>query len=149
MQEMQERRVRSLGREDPLEKEMASHSSILAWKIPWTEEPGGLQSMGSPRVGHEWSENACMFLLYLRYQEFLLWKDIEFCQTFFLHLLKWSYNFYPSHSVYALYYIYWLAYVEPSFQPRDKSHLIVLDPFNVLLYLVCLYFVEDFCICIH
>ena len=42
--------VRSLGREDPLEKEMATHSSILAWRIPWTEEPGGLQSTGSPRV---------------------------------------------------------------------------------------------------
>ena len=42
--------VLSLGREDPLEKGMATHSSILDWKIPWTEEPGGLQSMGSPRV---------------------------------------------------------------------------------------------------
>ena len=47
-----ETHVQSLGREDPLEKEMATHSSILAWKIPWTEEPGGLQSMGSQRVGH-------------------------------------------------------------------------------------------------
>ena len=45
--------VRSLGREDPLEKEMATHSSILAWRIPWTEEPGGLQSMGSQPVGHD------------------------------------------------------------------------------------------------
>ena len=45
--------VRSLGQEDPLEKEMATHSSILAWRIPWTEEPGGLQSTGSPRVGHD------------------------------------------------------------------------------------------------
>ena len=44
--------VRSLDREDPLEKEMATHSSILAWKIPWTEEPGWLLSMGSKRVGH-------------------------------------------------------------------------------------------------
>ena len=44
--------VRYLGREDPLEKEMATHSSILAWRIPWTEEPGRLQSMGSQRVGH-------------------------------------------------------------------------------------------------
>ena len=41
-----------LGQEDPLGKEMATHSSILAWEIPWTEDPGGLQSMGSPRVGH-------------------------------------------------------------------------------------------------
>ena len=45
--------VRSLGQEDLLEKEMATHSSTLAWKIPWTEEPGRLQSMGSQRVGHD------------------------------------------------------------------------------------------------
>ena len=50
---MHETWVRSLGREDPLEKEMAIHSSTLAWKIPWTEEPGRLQSMGSQRVGHD------------------------------------------------------------------------------------------------
>ena len=50
---MQETRFRSLGWEDPLEEGMATHSSILAWRIPWTEEPGGLQSMGSQRVGHD------------------------------------------------------------------------------------------------
>ena len=49
---VQETWVRSLGQEDLLEKEMATHSSILAWEIPWTEEPGGLQSSGSKRVGH-------------------------------------------------------------------------------------------------
>ena len=54
---VQETRVRSLGWEDPLEEEMANHSSILAWKISWTEEPGGLQSMGSQRVGHDWETN--------------------------------------------------------------------------------------------
>ena len=48
-----ETRVESLGQEDPLEKEMAAHSSTLAWKIPWTEEPGRLQSMGSQRVGQD------------------------------------------------------------------------------------------------
>ena len=46
-------RVQSLGQEDPLEKEMTIHSSILAWRIPWTEEPGELQSMGSQRVRHD------------------------------------------------------------------------------------------------
>ena len=50
---MQETWVRFLGWEDPLEKGMATHSSILAWRIPWTEEPGGLQSMGLQRVGHD------------------------------------------------------------------------------------------------
>ena len=51
----------SLGREDPLKKGMATHSRILAWRIPWTEEPGGLQSMGSQRVEHSWVTNASTF----------------------------------------------------------------------------------------
>ena len=49
---MRETQIQSLGREDPLEKEMVPHSSILAWRIPWTEKPGGLQSTGSQKVGH-------------------------------------------------------------------------------------------------
>ena len=53
MKETLETLARSLGWEDPLEKEMATHSSILAWEIPWTEEPGGLQSMGLQRDGHD------------------------------------------------------------------------------------------------
>ena len=53
LSKMREIRVRSLGQEDPLEKEMAIHSSTIAWKIPWTEEPGRLQSMGPQRVGHD------------------------------------------------------------------------------------------------
>ena len=54
---MQETRVRSLGQEDPLEKEMVTHSSILAWRIPWMEKPGRLQSMGSQRVRHDWADS--------------------------------------------------------------------------------------------
>ena len=54
-----ERQVWSLRQEDPLEKEMTTHSSILAWRIPWTEEPGRLQSMGSQIVRHDWSDLAC------------------------------------------------------------------------------------------
>jgi len=53
MQEIEEMRVQSLGQEDPLEEGMATHSSILDWKIPWTEEPGGLQSTRSQRVRHD------------------------------------------------------------------------------------------------
>ena len=53
MQETQEMWVRSLGQEEPLEEGIATHSSTLAWTIPWTEEPGWLQSMGSQRVGHD------------------------------------------------------------------------------------------------
>ena len=53
MQETQETEVQSLGQEDPLEEEMATHSSVLAWEIPWTEEPGGPRSTGSQRVRHD------------------------------------------------------------------------------------------------
>ena len=61
----QETRVRSLGREDPLEKGMATHSSILAREIPWTEEPGGLQPMGLQRVRHEWTtKHVVLFQVY-------------------------------------------------------------------------------------
>ena len=70
---MQEAQVQSLGREDPLEKGMATHSSILAWKIPWTEEPGRLQSMRPQRVGH--NEETFTFRQLVpqseRYQNFL------------------------------------------------------------------------------
>jgi len=53
MQQTEEMQVQSLGQEDPLEEDMATHSSILAWRIPWTEEPGGLQSTRSQTVGHD------------------------------------------------------------------------------------------------
>ena len=53
MQEMQEMQVQSLSQEDPLESEMATHSSVLAWRIPWTEEPSGLKSMESQKVRHD------------------------------------------------------------------------------------------------
>ena len=66
------------GSEDPLEKEMATHSSTLAWKIPWTEEPGGLQPMGSQRVGHNWETKLSNFHTYTactleNTQKFLFW----------------------------------------------------------------------------
>ena len=60
---MQETQVRFLGKEDSLEKRMATHSSILAWEIPWTEEPGGLQSMGLQAVKHHWTAN--IFTLFI------------------------------------------------------------------------------------
>ena len=60
---MQETSVRSLGQEDPLEKEMATHSNILAWRIPWTEEPGRVQSMGLQRVGQTERHHSLTHLL--------------------------------------------------------------------------------------
>ena len=63
MQKMQETQVRSLGLEDPLEKGMATHFSILDWRIPWTEEPGGLQSMGLQKVGHDSVTNTTAYYI--------------------------------------------------------------------------------------
>ena len=78
---MQETWVRSLGREDPLEKEMATHSSTLAWRIPWTEEPGGLQSTGSQRVGHDWTTSLTHSLMHLYSVPlnlcFSIWKHMQ------------------------------------------------------------------------
>ena len=66
---MQETWVWSLGQEDPLEKEMATHSSILAWKILWSEEPGGLQSMGLQRVGHDWATSHYSYVVKIKHSE--------------------------------------------------------------------------------
>ena len=82
---MQETQVRSLGWEDPLEKEMASHSRTIAWKIPWTEEPGRLQSTGSQRVGHDWATSLSDIRVassaYLRLLVFLLAILIPACAS--------------------------------------------------------------------
>ena len=82
---MQETRVWSLGQEDPLEKGMATHSSILAWRIPWTEEPGGLQSMGLQRVGHDWETFTFIDIL-------IVWDKIYYLKIIF-------YVFYRLHSI--------------------------------------------------
>ena len=63
--EVQETRVQSLGQEDPLEKGLATHSSMLAWRIPWTEEPGRMPVMGSQRAGHEWATSIFTFFFNL------------------------------------------------------------------------------------
>ena len=84
---MRETWVRFLGREDPLEKEMAIHSSTLAWKIPWTEEPDRLQSMGSQRVGHDWVTS-------------LWWAQI--CET-----VAWGWSFYVMYCFYEIYFLMW------------------------------------------
>ena len=67
--QVQEIWVQSLGWEDPLEKGMATHSSFLAWKIPWTEEPGGLQSVGSQRVRQSWAANTFTFTCPKKHEE--------------------------------------------------------------------------------
>ena len=89
--------LQSLGQKDPLEEGMATHCSILAWRSPWTEEPGGLQSMGLQRVGHDWSDLACMhpFLWFNSVQSFTCvrlfvtpWTAA--CQAFLSITNSWS-----------------------------------------------------------
>ena len=84
--------VWSLGWKDPLEKEMATHSSILAWRIPWMEELGGLQSMGSQRVGHNWATSVSLSLSLLLTAICKAYSDSHFA---FLHLLFLGMVFIP------------------------------------------------------
>ena len=93
---VQETWVRSLGWEDPLEKKMATHSSIIAWKISWTEKPGELQSMGSQTVGHNWATNTYLLTIFLMKSS----KTVKFI-VYHFHLsddvLKHIFNFpFPS-----------------------------------------------------
>ena len=83
-------RVPSLGQEDPPEREMATHSSILACRIPWTEAPGGLQSMGSHRVGHDLAtKHACTACLLLGIKCILLDSISYFQKSLFHHIKTW------------------------------------------------------------
>ena len=84
---MQEMQVRSLGRKDSLREGVTTHSSILAWRIPWTEEPGRLQSMGSQRVRHDWSDLAHIQLIPACFIKILGFfsGDLKKCWLFILH----------------------------------------------------------------
>ena len=77
MQETQETWVQSLGEEDFLEEEMATHSHILAWRIPWTEEPGGLLSMGLQRLGQDWVTKNTQVATSLLHKSFLINKTLK------------------------------------------------------------------------
>ena len=103
---MQETRVQSLGWEDPLEKGMATHSSILTWRIPWTEEPGKSQSMGSQRVGHDWG--TFTFINTLLASLLSVFVEILFCKAEGAGLLSlitgvvasiWCFDWWDSASV--------------------------------------------------
>ena len=90
---MQKTRIQSLGWEDSLEKGMATHSSILVWRIPWTEEPGGVQSMGSQRAGHDWATKTFTFnnnrVCYLRSTYYVpVAKQSTFMYIFLIILTK-------------------------------------------------------------
>ena len=111
--------VPSLGWEDALEKEMATHSSILAWRIPCTEEPGGIQSLGSQRVGHDWAANTlnlCHILDSACNQYYMVFV---FCLTYF--------TWYNHHLQMAL-FLYFYGYVMFHFWRRQWHPTPVLSP---------------------
>ena len=105
--------VWSLSREDPLEKGMITHSSILAWRIPWIQEPGRLQSMTSHRVGHDWVTNTFAFIF-----DFL-WSIIF---TFSFEILIWALSLVSldESSKWFTYFIY--LFKEPAFRFTDPLH---------------------------
>ena len=98
---MRETRVWALGQQDPLEKEVATHSTILAWRISWTEEPGGLQSMGSQRIGHNWAINVkCTKILCTTLRGILKNSDLSvLCpKLLWVRAPTWAWlTFLPSH----------------------------------------------------
>ena len=122
---MQETQVRSLGWEDPLEKEMATHSSIPAWRIPWTEEPGGLQSTGSQRVRHDWATYITIYMKYhLQQKKILTFLKFSFNFTYRIHCsfvkltVIWSCIFICFLLTYSLFSI--------DYRPHESRDLFVL-----------------------
>ena len=101
---MRETQVQSLGQEDLLEKEIATHSSTLAWKIPWTEEPGGLQFMGSQRIGHDWASS-----LHYRPLQRVEWSPCDVQYVLAGYLFYWKYCVFvkPSVPVYSTPFAPW------------------------------------------
>jgi len=110
---MQEIWVRSLGQEDPLEKGMTIHSSSFAWRIPWTEEPGGLQTMRSKRVGHNWVTNTLLLVWWenqieaYRWKHF--WKYFEINSSIWTNWLSFLKCVYYLSDKYLLSYFYVLS----------------------------------------
>ena len=90
MQDTQETQVPSLGREDPLEEAVATHSSVLAWRIPWTEETGGLQSMESQRVRHDWSGLAHIHAHKLYYIIYIMFSSVQSLSRVRLFVTPWT-----------------------------------------------------------
>ena len=124
MQEIWKVQVWFLGQEDPLEKEMAIHSSILAWRIPWSEEPGGLQSLGSQRVGHDWAgvgwwKNQAISFSFFQYFVYLftyLAALVSLHHMDFSSCCSWA--FWLWHMVYLLHNMW-----DFSSLTRDQTHI--------------------------
>ena len=147
---MQETQVRSLGQEDPLEKGMAIHSSILAWRIPRREEPGRLQSMGSQRLRHDWVTNN--FAILLKFSICLLFPfstHLKITHLFAIQILKYLYE-----NIYLACVYQWHIYPQALGKRQDfllyQTSQILLNNHNysnLILYFNCLllhYFYQCF-----
>ena len=131
MQETQEMQVRFLGQEDPLEEDMKTHSSILAWEIPWREGPGGLQSIGSRRVGHDWAHGQEPTLLFTGPCGWLWWcpacvhaKPFQLCPAL-CNLMDHSLPGSSIHGILQARILEWVAMPSSrgSFWPRDQTQV--------------------------
>jgi len=103
---VQETQVPSLGREDLLEEDMATHSNTLAWRIPWTEEPGGLQSIGLHRVGHDWSDQAAAATA-MNLHHFKCIQIFGGCNSLFNFVMKKEYHWMTLFYFLLLYLLWW------------------------------------------
>ena len=127
-------RVRSLGREDPLEKEMAIHSSSIAWKIPWTEELGRLQSMGLQIVGHNWATSLSLFIPWKQKIHFLsnsLGYIFKIC-----YLLGSNYSL-GNSTIYELYIPRFLVTTSNKNMESNESKNKIIDCLNIMICCCC------------
>ena len=128
---MQETQVQSLDQEDPLEKEMASHSSILAWRIHWTEEPGRLQSMVSQRVRNDWANFSSLFVSSIQCRDSVFFIDYAPLKASIIWLYSLLCNIslvliYFMHN--SLYHLILYSHLAPShFLLPTGSHYFLLD----------------------
>ena len=124
---MKETQVWSLGWEDPLEKSMATHSSLLVWRIPWTEEPGGLQSVKLQRVRHDWASNSFTFTSFYKWNlDLVLWRWPQLCFTCLNSLLHSVYLWFSMWSLQTrcfiidmseLVSVFWVSVADPDLFP--------------------------------
>ena len=119
---MQQIPVRSLVREDPLEKEMATHSSTLAWRIPWMEEPGRLQSMGSQRVGHDWETSLSFFMLFTDWYTHH-WNHSEIVIHFCWNISSILYQFSLKENWYVIFFFIDMKMKQEGKDERNRCYL--------------------------
>ena len=131
--------IQSLGQEDSLEEEMAIHPSVLAWRIPWTEEPGRLQSIELHRVWHDWSNLACMYIyIYIHSQYMFIWCFFRIISgSFSWHSITWLFFFFFFFTK-SKYLLCILIYFYSSFLLWLKSGYLEMPIFSFIIMYIYL-----------